>query len=451
MTNPNVQSGFFQIENLFQSFGGQYYPSPFANSLQSKHFVRDGSGRILRDIYAHNNNNNNNDASLQNTFEVAGPREHLFWDTHTTRVAIVTCGGLAPGLNNVIQNIVTFLYDRYQVRQIFGVPYGFHGFTHNPMTKEFLFDWHKLDALNVQHIDTEGGSILGTSRGHSSPPVIVDALEVQKIDILFLIGGDGTLTAGHEIYQEIKKRRCKISIIGIPKTIDNDVPCVDKTFGFGSAVAKAVEALRCAQTEARSAYHGIGMVKLMGRHSGALTATASIAMNDIDFVIVPEVTLQLDGSHGFLNILANRVTEKKYVTIALAEGAGQHLFTASSVVHDASGNVKLKDIGQYLKQCIEEDFKKRNVAMTLKYIDPSYMLRSQVTTAEDSVFCVNLSQNAVHAAMCGKTGCFIGYAHECFTHVPLHAVVQRKKRLDVNDPLWLSVLAATGQPTHWHE
>lgn len=442
---PKSSDDLFTIENLSETFGGHFFPSPFLNTLQSKHFVNDPSDRILIDIYPENTHAHN----LSKTFEAAGPRAKLFWDASNIRVALVTCGGLAPGLNNVIQNTVTFLYERYHVRQIFGVPYDFHGFTHDPKTKEFLFAWHELDSQSVQHIDTEGGSMLGISRGHSSASVVVDALELQKIDILFVIGGDGTLTAGHEIFQEIQKRNRRMGIIGIPKTIDNDVPWVSKTFGFGSSVEKAVEALRCAQTEARSAYHGIGMVKLMGRNSGALTATAAIAMNDIDFVIIPEVLLKLEGKHGFLDILVNRIKEKKYVTIALAEGAGQHLFPSSSVEHDASGNVKLKDIGQYLKKKIEDEFKTRNIPMTLKYIDPSYMLRSQTTTAEDSVFCVNLSQNAVHAAMSGKTGCFIGYMHDCFTHVPLHAVIARKKCLDVNDQLWLSILAATGQPASW--
>lgn len=443
MTKASSPADLFAIENLSQMFGGSFFPSPFGNSLQSKHFINDSSDRILLNVSSAIK------APILTTFEAAGPRAQLFWDTSKVRVALVTCGGLAPGLNNVIQNTVTFLYDRYHVRQIFGVPYGFHGFTHDSKTKKFLFPWHQLNSQSVQHIDTDGGSILGTSRGHSSASVVVDALELQKIDVLFVIGGDGTLTAGSEIFQEIKKRNLKIGIIGIPKTIDNDIPWVSKTFGFGSAVEKAVEALRCAQTEARSAYHGIGMVRLMGRNSGALTATAAAAMNDIDFVIIPEVPLKLEGENGFINILVNRVKEKKYVTIALAEGAGQHLFSSSSVEHDPSGNVKLKDIGQFLKKKIEEEFKALNIPMTLKYIDPSYMLRSQTTTAEDSLFCVNLSQNSVHAAMSGKTGCFIGFMHDCFTHVPLHAILARKKRLDVNDPLWLSVLASTGQPSTW--
>lgn len=442
--NKNTSGNLFDIDDMFQCFEQSPHDSPFLASLQDQHFVTDATGRIRQNICVHGN-----EAEFSNSFEIAGPRKKLFWDAKTTRVAIVTCGGLAPGLNNVIQNVVTFLSERYNVHQVFGVPYGFQGFSYDSNTKDFLFKWHELNASIVQNIDAEGGSILGTSRGHSSANDIVNALELKNINILFIIGGDGTLSAGYEIYKEIIKRRARISIIGIPKTIDNDVPWVDKTFGFGTAVTKAVEALRCAQTEARSAYHGIGMVKLMGRHSGALTATASIAMNDIDFVTIPEVPLQLDGPHGFLNVLINRIQEKKYLTVAVAEGAGQHLFPASSAEHDASGNVKLKDIGTYLKKCIEDEFKKRKIDLTLKYIDPSYMLRSQATTAEDSMFCVNLSQNAVHAAMSGKTGCFIGYTHDRFTHVPMQAASGRKKRLDINDPLWLSVLAATGQPKNW--
>ncbi len=446
----------FQVDSLTKNYGQANYPSPLKNTFSHNNFIDDTKDRILFDISYEqlkkylSLNSIKNKLAIPN-FELAGPRENIFWNPEAIKVAIVTCGGLAPGLNNVVQSLVTFLHERYKVQSIFGVPYGYQGFTHDEETKRFYFGWHRLDALSVQNIDFEAGSVLGTGRGHSNPETIVDALMIREIDILFTIGGDGTLTGAHAIYEEIKKRNMPISLIGIPKTIDNDVLWVSKSFGFESSVGKAVEALRCAQSEARSAFHGVGLVKIMGRNSGALTATAAAAMNDIDFVLIPEVPLKLEGEAGLLNAIVRKVLDKGYITIAVAEGAGQDLFSEGEIQKDASGNIKLKDIGKFIQKEISAEFKKRNIELNLKYIDPSYILRAQTTTADDSVFCANLGQNAVHAAMTGKTGCMIGYAHERFTHVPLKAVTLGKKCLDINEPLWLSVLAATGQPSSWSE
>jgi 6-phosphofructokinase 1 len=449
-----ITADMLHIDSLVPQYGVARYLSPLVGTFSERNFIDDANDRILHDNSMRNFKNYLSSDPTRvvgeiPTFELAGPREKLFWDPDTTKVAIVTCGGLAPGLNNVVQNLVTFLYERYKVRNIFGVPFGYQGFTHDPDTKKFYFGWRRLDALSVQNIDFEAGSVLGSGRGHSNPTMIVDALMLREINILFTIGGDGTLAGANSIYNEIKKRQVPISVIGIPKTIDNDVLWVSKTFGFETSVGKAVEALRCAQSEARSAYNGIGLVKIMGRNSGALTTSAAVAMNDIDFVLIPEVSLVLEGQNGLLNTLVRKVLDKGYVTIAVAEGAGQDLMKDGLVEKDASGNIKLKDIGRYLQKAISEEFKKREIDFTLKYIDPSYILRAQPTTADDSVFCANLGQNAVHAAMAGKTGCLIGYAHECFTHVPLNMVAMGKKHVDVNGSLWLSVLAATGQPASW--
>jgi 6-phosphofructokinase 1 len=450
-----IKAEMFYIESLTQHFGAAHLASPLKSSFQTENFIDDEKDKILVDIFSHHLLKNHKTTLKTEqtdpppTFELAGPREKIFWNPESAKVAIVTCGGLAPGLNNVIQNLVTFLYERYQIKNIYGVPYGYQGFTHDPLTKRFLFGWRRLDSLSVQNINFEGGSVLGTGRGHSNPTAIVDALMLREINILFAIGGDGTLAGAHAIHTEIKRRKSPISLIGIPKTIDNDVLWVSQTFGFESAVGKALEALRCAQTEARSAYHGIGLVKLMGRNSGALTATAAVAMNDIDFVLIPEVPLKLQGQNGLLNILVKKVLEKGNITIAVAEGAGQDLFPPSEVEKDPSGNIKLKDIGKFLQKAIIDEFQQRKIEATLKYIDPSYMLRAQTASLDDSVFCAKLAQNAVHAALAGKTGCMIGYAHEQFTHVPLRAVSLGKKCLDINESLWLSVLAATGQPSQW--
>jgi 6-phosphofructokinase 1 len=441
--DPNL----FLVESLTETFGATSRISPLKEFLAPGNFVRDGEDRILVDVTL--KGIPLAAESTPATFELAGAREKIFWDPASTKAAIVTCGGLAPGLNNVIQNIVSVLGDRYKVRNIYGVPYGYYGFSHDPESKRFRFGWRRLDSLSVHNLDTEAGSVLGSGRGNSDPRAIVDALVLRDINILFTIGGDGTLAGALAIYEEAKARKLPLSIIGIPKTIDNDVLFVSKTFGFETAVQKASEAIRCAQTEARGAFNGIGLVKLMGRHSGSLAATAAAATSDVDFVLVPEVELVLDGPGGFLARVVRRVVDKGYVTIVVAEGAGQNLFLGSKDEFDASGNRKLNDIGKYLKDKIVSEFRAAGIEATLKYIDPSYMQRALSTTADDAVFCSHLGQNAVHAAMAGKTGMMVGYAHERFTHVPLRALTLEKKHLDVNDPLWLSVLASTGQPAKW--
>ncbi|MFZ9519031.1 MAG: ATP-dependent 6-phosphofructokinase [Silvanigrellaceae bacterium] len=440
----------FLVDSLTKRYGASTRLSPLQGSFLTHQFMDDTLDRILvnitlRQLESHPLAGSDTAASLA-SMELAGPRDKIFWDPANTRVAIVTCGGLAPGLNNVVQSMVTMLHDRYQVRNIFGVPFGYYGFAHDAESKRFKFPWRRLDTRSVQNIDFEAGSILGSARGHSDPSAIVDALVLRDVNIVFTIGGDGTLAGANAIYNEVTKRNLPIAVIGIPKTIDNDILWVSKSFGFETAVGKAVEALRCAQTEARGAVNGIGLVKIMGRQSGALTASAAAAMNDIDFVLIPEVELVLEGNDGFLNVLIRRVVEKGYATIAVAEGAGQNLFPDAGKETDASGNVKLKDIGRYLKEAIPAEFKRQGVETTLKYIDPSYMLRAQTTSSDDSVFCAALGQNAVHAAMAGKTGMMVGYSHEQFTNVPLKLVTRGRKKFDTNSPLWLSVLASTGQP-----
>jgi len=423
----------FNVESLTTRYGAATRPSPLEASFSAHQFLDDSLDRILVDITLRNSIKHLAqrseegteppslelagpprilvDITLRNSIkhlaqrseegteppslELAGPREKIFWDPANTRVAIVTCGGLAPGLNNVVQSMVTMLHDRYQVRNIFGVPYGYYGFAHDADSKRFKFPWRRLDTRSVQNIDFEAGSFLGSARGHSNPSGIVDALVLRDVNILFTIGGDGTLAGANAIAKEIARRNLPIAVIGIPKTIDNDILWVSKSFGFETAVGKAVEAIRCGQAEARGAVNGIGLVKIMGRQSGALTANAAAAVNDIDFVLIPEVELKLEGEHGFLAVLARRVVEKGYATVAVAEGAGQNLFPDAGKETDASGNIKLKDIGRHLKEIIPAEFKRRGIETTLKYIDPSYMLRAQTTSADDSVFCASLGQNAV--------------------------------------------------------
>lgn len=269
----------------------------------------------------------------------------------------------------------------------------------------------------------------------------------MNISLLFTIGGDGTLRAAREIVDEIKARGLKIGVVGIPKTVDNDISFVEKTFGLETAFSVAADAIKCAHTEAIGAPNGISIVKVMGRMSGFIAANAALAMSEVNFVLIPEVPFGLEGEGGLFKLLEDRLRKRGHAVIIVAEGAGQNYVVDASAKHDASGNLVLGDIGIFLKDSIKEYFKKRtDIYVNMKYIDPSYLVRAVPANANDSIFCMQLAQNAVHAGMAGKTGIIIGLWHGQFTHVPIHLAASRRKQLSPEDPLWLSVLEGTGQP-----
>jgi 6-phosphofructokinase 1 len=375
------------------------------------------------------------------SFEKAGPKEMIYFDPVKTKVAIVTCGGLCPGLNNVIRGLVMQLYNRYGVKRIVGLKYGFEG-----LIPKYGHDIVELVPDEVEDIHMFGGTILGTSRGPQDVGEMVDALERMNINILFVIGGDGSLHGAQAITEEIEKRGLKISVAAIPKTIDNDINLIEKSFGFETAFTTATGILRGAHNEAKGAYNGIALVKLMGRDSGFIAANASLAVQEVNFVLIPEVDFELHGPNGFLKILRKRLERKHHVLIAVAEGAGQNLFENQPEERDASGNIKFKDIGLYLKEKIKEEFDDKKFPYSLKYIDPSYIIRSTPANANDSLFCNLLAQNAIHAAMSGRTGFVVGYWNAQFTILPIPVAVKKRKRISIEGELWSNVLETTGQP-----
>ena len=373
-------------------------------------------------------------------FEVAGPRENLYFNAKETRAGIGTCGGLCPGLNNVIRSLVHELNHGYGVREILGFVNGYQG----------LDPWRGSEPIALTHefvedIHKEGGTVLNTSRGPVDINVAVDNLIRRKINILFVVGGDGTQRGGNELYQEAKRRGYPLSVVGIPKTIDNDVAFVSRTFGYVTAVNEAARAISCAHTEAHSVQNGISVVKIMGRYAGFIAAGATVASQDVNFTLVPEVPFVLEGEQGFLEALKQRILKREHAVILVAEGAGQHLFDHREEVHDASGNLKFKDIGIFLRDRISSFFKEENIPFNMRYFDPSYLIRSVPACAEDAVLCDFFARNAVHAAMAGKTGLVIGFQHGTFTHVPIELLAKQQKCLDLNSPSWLGVLSATGQ------
>jgi 6-phosphofructokinase 1 len=375
------------------------------------------------------------------SFEKAGPREKLFFEPAKTKVAIVTCGGLCPGLNNVIRGVVNELYYRYKINRIIGIKYGFEG-----LVSSYNHSVIELTAPMVSYIHLIGGSILGSSRGNQDVEKIVDTLEIMNINILFCIGGDGTLRGAHDIYKEVEKRKLKISIAGIPKTIDNDIDMIQKSFGFETAFSIATDIIRNAHNEAAGANNGIALIKVMGRDSGFIAASAALAVQEVNFVLVPESEFDLYGTRGFLKILRKRLEERKHAVVVVAEGAGQNLFDETSSEKDASGNIKHKDIGIFLKDKISEEFKNKIFPHSIRYIDPSYIIRSTPANANDSKFCSLLAQNAVHGALAGKTDFVVGFWNNLFTLMPIPMVISKRKKIDVEGELWWNVLEATGQP-----
>ncbi len=371
------------------------------------------------------------------TFEVAGPREKIFFDPAGLRCGIVTCGGLCPGLNDVIRAIVISLYHHYGVRTVLGFPYGYEGVVakhgHKPIELT-------LDLVNQIH--QTGGTVLGSSRGAQDVGEIVNTLERLQISILFTIGGDGTLRGAHEIAEEIRRRGRTISVIGIPKTIDNDISFVQSSFGFETAVAEARRANYAAHSEATGARNGVGLVKLMGRESGFIAAHAALSDTQVNFCLVPEVKFTLEG---FLKALQERLERRAHAVIVVGEGAGQDLMQAS-LGRDASGNVRLGDIGVFLRDRIKEHFQRIAMELNLKYIDPSYSIRSQPANARDAALCWLLGQSAAHAGMSGRTDMVMGTWEDTPTHVPIRLAISARKKIDPDGWFWNAVLAATGQP-----
>ncbi len=375
------------------------------------------------------------------SFEEAGPRHKLFFDPAGTTAAFVTCGGLSPGLNNVIRSGFLELTHNYGVRRVLGIRNGYAGL--NP---DLGLEPTSMTQRFVQNIHHLGGTVLGSSRGAQEPAVMVDFLEAREIDILFCIGGDGTQRGAHGIQQEIEKRGLPKSVVGIPKTIDNDVPFVEISFGFVTALEVASEVLRGAHVEAVGAPNGVGLVKLMGRAAGFIATGAALASQEANYVLIPEVPFPLEGEGGLLQNLERRILMHGHALIVVAEGAGQHLFAAADVERDASGNVRYEDIGTFLRDRIKRHFAERKLELNMKYIDPSYAIRSVPANAWDRILTDRMARSAVHAAMAGKTDMLIGYWNQEIVHVPIGLVVGQKKRMPLESDIWNAVLATTEQP-----
>jgi 6-phosphofructokinase 1 len=429
-----------------EKLGSSTIESPLCQN--KRHFVEEDE-KIL--LYSHSENLKAYEDSIKKlpVFERAGPRRKIFFEPKTLNCGIVTCGGLCPGLNDVIRTITLSLIWQYEVKTVFGFRYGYAGLTSKAPKPPLVLTPELVDEIHLK-----GGDILSSSRGPQDVNDIVDTLEKMQIQILFVIGGDGTLRGAGELADAIKDRGLHIpqgmakpiSIIGVPKTIDNDISGIEQSFGFSTAVEAARLAINSAHAEAKGAWNGVGLVKLMGRDSGFIAAYATLANSDVNFCFVPEVPFVLEGEDGFLHSLEKRLDRKHHAVIVVAEGVGHHLTQKNGVQKtDASGNILHEDIGLLLKEAIKKYFQEKNIPISLKYIDPSYMIRSLPADSNDSAFCLMLGQNAVHAGMSGRTNMIVGYINQYFVHVPISLAVSKRKKIDPNGHLWQTVLETTGQ------
>ena len=373
--------------------------------------------------------------------QCAGPRELIYFSPAHVNAGIVSCGGLCPGINDVIRSIVRCLWYRYGVRRIIGIRYGYLGFL-----PEYQFDIAQLNPSVVDDIHKLGGTFLGSARGGGREvSTIVDTMERLNLNMLFTIGGDGTQRGTMDIADEIHKRNLKIAMIGIPKTVDNDFAIIDRSFGFNTAVAKAVEVVTAAHMEASSAINGIGLVKVMGRDSGFIAAHTALASHEVNFVLIPEVPFNLEGENGFLRHLEKRLQKRDHAVIIIAEGAMQDSLLKDKKF-DAGGNVKMVDVGTYIRSRIVKYFEEKKIEINLKYIDPSYAIRSAPADPDDSIYCERLGNAAVHAAMAGKTKLIIGLVNNEFVHLPIKTVITHRNKIDPESSLWRDTIDAVNQP-----
>lgn len=416
------------------------YPNPLQDNLAysavRQYFV-DYDDTIAQKIVVHK------DTPRGTHFRRAGPRQKVYFESDDVHACIVTCGGLCPGLNTVIREIVCGLHHMYGVKRVLGINGGYRGFySKNTVT---------LTPNTVNDIHKRGGTILGTSRGGHDKKKIVDSIQDRGINQVYVIGGDGTLKGAAVIFEEIRRRGLKVAVAGIPKTIDNDIPIIDRSFGFDSAVEEAERAITAAHVEATSHENGIGLVKLMGRYSGFIAMYATLASRDVDCCLIPESPFYLEGPGGLFEYIEKRLKENGHMVIVIAEGAGQEMLSESlksSNQQDASGNKLLQDVGLWISQRIKDHFsKQRKLEINLKYIDPTYMIRAIPSNASDNVYCTLLAQSAVHGAMAGYTGFTVGLVNTRHTYIPFHKINERQNKVVITDRMWARLLSSTNQPS----
>ncbi|KAJ7526003.1 hypothetical protein O6H91_17G077200 [Diphasiastrum complanatum] len=374
-------------------------------------------------------------------FPRAGPRERVIYKPEDVKAAIVTCGGLCPGMNAVIRELVIGLWYQYGVRDVQGIQAGYRGF--------YSMEWVPLSPKVVDHWHKIGGTVLGTSRGGFDLEKIISSIEKSCCNVIFIIGGDGTLRGALKIMDEVTRKGLRVTIACIPKTVDNDVGIIDRSFGFQTAVEAAQAAINAAHVEAESTPNGVGLVKLMGRYSGHIALDATLSSRDVDCCLIPEVPFFLHGEGGLLEFMEQRLKANGHAVIVMAEGAGQDLIPREGENSiDDSGNVANLDIGPWLSKQLKQWWKEKypDRLFTVKYIDPTYMVRAIPSNATDTIYCTLLAHSTIHGAMAGYTGFVGGVVNGNYCYIPLDQVAQAKHFVNVNDHTWAWVRSVSNQP-----
>lgn len=399
-----------------------------AYSVVKQYFVHD-EDTVVQNAVQHK------DGQRGNYFRRQGPRQMIYFEPDEVTACIVTCGGLCPGLNTVIRELVCSLDYLYGVKRVFGIEGGYKGFYSRNIIP--------LTPRSVNNIHKRGGTVLGTSRGGSVTSKIVDSIQDRGINQVYIIGGDGTQRGASVIYQEVRRRGLKTAVVGIPKTIDNDIPVIDKSFGFDTAVEEAQRAINAAHVEAESVENGIGLVKLMGRDSGFIAMYATLANRDVDCCLIPESPFYLEGPGGLYEFIEERIRANGHMVIVIAEGAGETLDE-----RDDSGNKLFKDVGLWMSHKIKDYFAEpKRMQITLKYIDPTYMIRAVPSNASDNVYCAILAQSAIHGAMAGYTGFTVGTVNGRNCYIPFYRIIEAQNKVVITDRMWARVLSSTNQPS----
>ncbi|KAG8049861.1 hypothetical protein GUJ93_ZPchr0009g259 [Zizania palustris] len=353
----------------------------------------------------------------------AGPRREVAFDPVRVRAAIVTCGGLCPGMNTVVRELVVGLSELYGVRGggVFGVRNGYGGFYSEeepvPLEPETVEQWHKA-----------GGTVLGTSRGGFDLGRIVGAIERRGFNQVYAIGGDGTMRGAVKIFEEVRRRRLPVAITGIPKTVDNDVGIIDRSFGFHTAVEEAQQAIAAGHVEAESAVNGVGLVKLMGRSTGHIALHATLSSRDVDCCLIPEENFYLHGAGGLFEFLYHRIKKNGHAVVVVAEGAGQGLIPTNTDAprrDDESGNPAFLDVGAWLKAELKAWWEEEHA---------------------DNLYCTLLAHSAIHGVMAGYTGFVSGPINGNYAYIPMAEVAEGKNPVDTKDHKWAWVRSITNQP-----
>jgi len=327
------------------------------------------------------------------------------------RLAILTSGGDCPGLNAVIRAVVRTATDHYQYECV-GIKNGWKGAA--------VGDIIPLPPLSVSGILYRGGTILGTSRFNplkdgETTARILENLTLHRIGAVICVGGDGTLRASHEI------ARMGVNVVGVPKTIDNDIQATDVTFGFHTAVQIVTDAIDRLHSTAES-HNRIMILETMGRNTGWIALSAGLA-GGADLILIPERPFSYDK---ICAMLTERHKRKSFSIVVVAEGAYPEGGEAVNIgALDAFGRPRLGGIGFELAHEIE-----MRTSIEARVTVLGYVQRGGTPVAFDRILATRFGVAAVEAVAAGKFDHFIALRGEELVAVPIADGVGQCKQVD---------------------